>query len=159
MRVLTEEAQKNRDAFDSYAKEAGCGCHSHPPCSYCTHPGNPMNQEEDETCWTIEYTKDEALWWAICQMRRTSRMLDLEEVQLEGKEYLVSIYGAGLDMCADQCEKAMDPEELKRMRGETFPNTCPTCARSGLAARDNETGGIDICYDPWHDVQGESNDR
>jgi len=150
MRVLTEAAQRDRDAFERYAKDAGCGCHSHPPCSYCTHPGNPANQE-DETCWEIEYTKDEALWWAINQMRRAARMLDLEETQLDNKAYLVEIYGAGLDMCADACEKAMDPEELKRMKKETFPDYCPTCGKDGAAREANETGGVDVCYDPWHE--------
>lgn len=103
-----------------------------------------------------DYTKDEALAYAICQMRRMARVLDLEETQLEGKEYLVNIYGKGLDMCADECEKVMDPEELKLMR--IAINTCPTCGRSGAKVEANGTGGVDICYDPWHDFKGESND-
>lgn len=69
-----------------------------------------------------DYTKDEALWWAICQMRRSARMLQLEVTQHDGREYLWDIYGKGLDMCADECEKTMDATELERLRAETFPN-------------------------------------
>lgn len=67
------------------------------------------------------YTKDEALWYAICQMRRAARVLDIEAA--EDKEYLITIYGVGLDQCADECEKSMEPAELNRLRKETFPNT------------------------------------
>lgn len=49
MKVLTEEAQSDRDEFDSM--DWCCSCHINPPCGYCTHPGNPANQEEDEDCW------------------------------------------------------------------------------------------------------------
>lgn len=32
--------------------DEGCTCHlGHPPCGYCTHPGNPENQEEDPDAW------------------------------------------------------------------------------------------------------------
>jgi len=151
VRRLTEAAQRDRDAFNEYARDSGCGCHSHPPCSYCTHPGNPMNQDENETAWEDVYTKDEALWYACCQMRRAARMLDLERTQHRDRDYLVDIYGNGLDMCADECEKAVDPEELKRMKRETHPNFCPTCGRSGAAREDNDTGGMDVCYDTWHE--------
>jgi hypothetical protein len=176
MRVLTEAAQNDRDAFERYTNLTGCSCHISPPCGYCTHPGNPMNQEEDESCWKVSYTKDEALWYSICQMRRAARVLDLEAIRVGGlivtnpefkkiydavtgrlkdlvnwrqedvvrttveetlaflggrekegrKEYLVGIYGTGLDMCADECEKAMDPEELKRLRTATSA-TLTTC--------------------------------
>lgn len=48
---LTREAQKDRDDFDRYYWSGyGCTCHIFPPCSYCTHPGNPLCQEDDE-CW------------------------------------------------------------------------------------------------------------
>jgi hypothetical protein len=117
MRVLTEAAQKDRDAFDR--SNNGCACHIAPPCSSCTHPGNPLNQEEDESCWTVEYTKDEALAYAICQMRRAARTLDIASAVTQDKSYS-EIYGKGLDMCADECMKAMDQEELKQLR-EEFP--------------------------------------
>lgn len=51
MRILTEEAQADRDEFDNYATNYCCSCHINPPCHYCTHPGNPLNQEDDESCW------------------------------------------------------------------------------------------------------------
>lgn len=132
MRVLTEAAQKDRDAYE---RIKGCSCHIAPPCGSCTHPGNPMNQDEDETCWEVAYTKDEALWYAINQMRRAARVLDLEETQLDNKAYLVEIYGAGLDMCADACERSMDPEELRRLRTETFPDS------NGDGGGDGDDGG------------------
>lgn len=47
-RVLTPEAQADRDDFD--AEDGCCSCHISPPCGYCTHPGNPLNQEDD-SCW------------------------------------------------------------------------------------------------------------
>lgn len=51
---LTDEAQDDRDAFESMRDElGGCRCHLNPPCSYCTHPGNPVNQEEDPSCWKV----------------------------------------------------------------------------------------------------------
>jgi len=109
-----------------------------------------MNQDENETTWEDVYEKDEALWYACCQMRRAARMLDLEETQHENREYLVNIYGNGLDLCADECEKAIDPDELTRMKRETHPSFCPTCGRSGEAREANDTGGVDVCYDTWH---------
>lgn len=50
---LTDEAQADRDDFESYKDESGgCRCHLNPPCGYCTHPGNPANQE-DPSCWKV----------------------------------------------------------------------------------------------------------
>lgn len=48
-RVLTAAAQADRDDFE--ADRGCCSCHVSPPCGYCTHPGNPANQEENEECW------------------------------------------------------------------------------------------------------------
>lgn len=45
-RQLKPEAQEDRDAFES--EDSGCSCHINPPCGHCTHPGNPLNQEDDE---------------------------------------------------------------------------------------------------------------
>jgi hypothetical protein len=53
-RELTEEAQIERYEFER--DERGCTCFISPPCSSCTHPGNPLNQDEDESCWhMVEY--------------------------------------------------------------------------------------------------------
>lgn len=50
---LTDEAQAERDDFEVYKDESGgCRCHLNPPCGYCTHPGNPANQE-DPSCWKV----------------------------------------------------------------------------------------------------------
>lgn len=49
---LTREAQAERDDFVScYGSDGNCSCHLHPPCGSCVHPGNPLNQAEDETAW------------------------------------------------------------------------------------------------------------
>ena len=58
-RVLTPEAQAERDDFDAEVADRGCTCFISPPCGYCTHPGNPHNQEEDETAWMTAGGKDE----------------------------------------------------------------------------------------------------
>lgn len=53
-RTLTPEAQADRDDFERYAREhGGCSCHISPPCGYCSHPGNPLCQD-DESCWIEE---------------------------------------------------------------------------------------------------------
>lgn len=46
-RELTDEAQEDRDRFDLHFADYGCTCFKNPPCAYCTHPGNPANQEDD----------------------------------------------------------------------------------------------------------------
>lgn len=50
-RVLTEEAQFDRDTFEDEYRNRGCTCFISPPCSFCLHPGNPLNQEESDDCW------------------------------------------------------------------------------------------------------------
>lgn len=49
-RVLTPEAEADRADFHAEGFP-NCSCHISPPCGSCTHPGNPMNQDEDESCW------------------------------------------------------------------------------------------------------------
>lgn len=48
---LTPDAQADRVEFDSTLASRGCTCFISPPCSFCTHAGNPLNQAEDESCW------------------------------------------------------------------------------------------------------------
>lgn len=48
MRKLTAQAEDDRAEFE--AENSGCYCHVCAPCGHCTHPGNPLNQE-DESCW------------------------------------------------------------------------------------------------------------
>ena len=51
-RILTPEAEAEREDFEArYGMLGNCSCHISPPCGSCTHPGNPRNQEEDETAW------------------------------------------------------------------------------------------------------------
>jgi hypothetical protein len=51
MRVLTADAEYDRANFHYLYGEGNCSCHINPPCNSCLHPGNPLNQEEDENCW------------------------------------------------------------------------------------------------------------
>lgn len=52
-RVLTPGAQAERDDFERrYGDDGNCSCFISPPCGSCTHPGHPLNQEEDDTAWT-----------------------------------------------------------------------------------------------------------
>lgn len=53
-RVLTEEADNDRAEFTRTVGDQGCSCFQAAPCGFCTHPGNPRNQEEDDDCWTEE---------------------------------------------------------------------------------------------------------
>lgn len=54
-RRLTEEALAERDDFEfEFGRDGNCSCHISPPCGSCLHPGNPLNQNEDETCWVEE---------------------------------------------------------------------------------------------------------
>jgi len=49
---LTQEADGDRaDFIREYGSSGSCCCHLSPPCSSCTHPGNPMNQDECDECW------------------------------------------------------------------------------------------------------------
>lgn len=54
IRVLTPEAQADRDSFEADVRDYGCTCFIAPPCGFCTHPGNPLNQEDDEFYQEIE---------------------------------------------------------------------------------------------------------
>jgi len=51
MKVLTEAAQEDRDDYERDLRTHSCTCHLSPPCHMCIHPGNPLNQDEDEACW------------------------------------------------------------------------------------------------------------
>ena len=53
---LTQQAENDRAEFESLG--SCCSCHINPPCGYCIHEGNPLNQEENEDCW--EYIEDES---------------------------------------------------------------------------------------------------
>ena len=51
-RVLKPEAEDDRwDFISSYGSEGECHCHISPPCGSCMHPGNPMQQAENESAW------------------------------------------------------------------------------------------------------------
>lgn len=49
---LKPEYQEDANQFAKHYEDIGCTCHlGHPPCSYCTHPGNPLCLEEDDDAW------------------------------------------------------------------------------------------------------------
>jgi hypothetical protein len=46
--ILTDEAQHDRDMFEIEQRSRGCSCWTGmAPCNWCTHPGNPLCQEDD----------------------------------------------------------------------------------------------------------------
>jgi hypothetical protein len=53
-RQLTSEAEAERCEFEREYSSRGCTCFISPPCNFCLHPGNPLNQEEDDTAWEPE---------------------------------------------------------------------------------------------------------
>lgn len=52
-RTLTPEAEAERARWKSSYGDRGCSCHISPPCGSCTHPGNPINQDEDDSAWVV----------------------------------------------------------------------------------------------------------
>ena len=61
-RKLTDDAQLDRDDFyNSFENYRECTCFISPPCSWCVHPGNPHNQEEDDECWVDDDAAQAAL--------------------------------------------------------------------------------------------------
>lgn len=52
---LILEAGIDRDEFEALYYGEECSCFlGHPPCGWCTHPGNPVNQAEDDSCWETD---------------------------------------------------------------------------------------------------------
>jgi cobaltochelatase CobS len=54
MKTLKPEYLELKEEFESRYGDSGCTCFQNAPCSYCTHPGNPLNLEEDEDAWEEE---------------------------------------------------------------------------------------------------------
>lgn len=50
-RILTKDAQKQREKFQKAYDGGNCTCFQRAPCGSCTHRGNPNNQEEDDDSW------------------------------------------------------------------------------------------------------------
>lgn len=50
-RQLKPDWQDEADDFELSFKDQGCTCFLAPPCSYCLHPGNPLNLEGTEEAW------------------------------------------------------------------------------------------------------------
>lgn len=56
---LTDEAEAEADDFRRVHGDGNCSCHISPPCSSCTHPGNPLNLEEDGDAWVMGFEGDQ----------------------------------------------------------------------------------------------------
>lgn len=54
---LTDDAEAEADDFRRIGyHHSGCSCFTGcAPCSWCTHPGNPLNLEEDDSAWVMGY--------------------------------------------------------------------------------------------------------
>lgn len=49
---LKLEYEKEKEDFDRCLEEGeSCACHISPPCSLCSHKGNPTNLIENEDAW------------------------------------------------------------------------------------------------------------
>lgn len=48
---LKPEYEGIAEEFDALYGDAGCSCHIRPPCSACTHPGNPLCLENTPEAW------------------------------------------------------------------------------------------------------------
>ena len=53
--ILTEQAENDRADFINEYRDAGCTCFIFPPCGFCLHEGNPINQEETPECWEFAF--------------------------------------------------------------------------------------------------------
>lgn len=53
---LTDAAEA--ESADFHAHYDSCSCHISPPCSSCTHPGNPLNLEEDHQAWVYGFAEE-----------------------------------------------------------------------------------------------------
>lgn len=68
-RALTSAADDDRLDWMAYYFDRGCSCHISSPCGSCLHPGNPINQEEDESCWEPDFMDiDAAIEDARCRL-------------------------------------------------------------------------------------------
>lgn len=66
------------------------------------HEPLPDGYEDD-----FKYTDKELLEWAMSQLRRAARVMDLTAIMVEGdnRRAIEAIYAPGLDLCADTIEK------------------------------------------------------
>lgn len=83
---LTEDAQKDRDAFMFDLDGGNCSCHLSAPCTSCLHPGNPLNQDDDS--FYEPMTSNEQNGWAgkaaIEVMDRMEKEVEHDATQWNG---------------------------------------------------------------------------
>lgn len=81
--VLTDRAHEQRGFyFENYGSYGNCSCHlGHPPCGSCTHPGNPLNQQEDDSCWR-DMTPEEERDWGIEQAKKKAAMVPVKHKRI-----------------------------------------------------------------------------
>lgn len=71
MKVLNALGESLYETFRAEAKWYGCSCHTSPPCSYCTHEGNPANLEHQDDVWEEVWDLDEAVEQAKASVLKT----------------------------------------------------------------------------------------
>lgn len=77
-RTLTLEAELDRERFDRNYRNRGCDCFTGcAPCNWCTHPGNPINQEDDDKCWERETSAVPQTPVTILDMERSDIAFDM----------------------------------------------------------------------------------
>lgn len=62
---LTDDAWGEHTSFMQDYEDRGCTCFSAPPCSFCTHPGNPQNLLEDDEAWVPARGAKDDIWEAV----------------------------------------------------------------------------------------------
>ena len=70
-RKLKSEYQQYADDFEVNYKDIGCHCHEWPPCYFCTHPGNPLNLEENDDAWEEVLDGNVLVYWDEHQVKCT----------------------------------------------------------------------------------------
>ncbi len=79
---LSEYGEELQEEFEAAHGDSCCSCHINPPCSYCTHPGNPICLENTPEAWVIQDIDseaaqiDEAAWNKLTKkIRQTNQIL------------------------------------------------------------------------------------
>lgn len=76
--------------FKEEMEDCGCVCWTGcAPCSFCTHPGNPRNLEEDEDAWQTVFDLDEMVAAArkvVADAVEASAAWNLDAMKLEQRK-------------------------------------------------------------------------
>lgn len=67
--VLTEEGEELYAEWRRTFDGGNCSCHISPPCSSCTHEGNPLNLECTDDAWIPDSIEPAPLHTMLDQWR------------------------------------------------------------------------------------------